>query len=155
MEKQRPKYHEFTLKRGRFRDSGPCSNRHPYLIPKRRWVNSQETSRHPRVDQQRRQQHASKCNVEDPEATGIGIRTLQAHPIALPSAIFFFPEPSSLFLADFVALARSWFDSSHTHHQQPYLDRFEEFLALPSTTAASSPSSSSSGHQRAEKLGSR
>ena len=44
-----------------------------------------------------------------------------------PPAIFF-PKPSSLSLADFVALARSWFDSSYTHHQQPSLGRFEEFL---------------------------
>ena len=34
----------------------------------------------------------------------------------------FSPKPSSLFLAVFVALTRSWFDSPHTHHQQPYLD---------------------------------
>ena len=44
------------------------------------------------------------------------------------SPAIFFPKPSSLFLADFVALARSWFDSSYTHHQQPSLGRFEEFL---------------------------
>ena len=46
--------------------------------------------------------------------------------VVLPPSFFF--KLSSLFLAEFIALTCSWFDSSHTHHQQPYLDRFEEIL---------------------------
>ena len=67
-----------------------------------------------------------------------------------------FPPTRALWSSlKFVVLARFRFDSSHTQHHQPSLDRFWEFLAFPSTIAASSPSSSTLGHHRPVRWGRR
>ena len=71
---------------------------------------------------------ASKQELEDVEAVKIWISAALRGFIAVHGQ-FISPHTELPGLAKFIVLTRSLSNSSHTHHQQPSLDRFEDVLA--------------------------
>ena len=71
---------------------------------------------------------ASKQELEDVEAVKIWISAALRGFLAVHGQ-FISPHTELPGLAKFIVLTRSLSNSSHTHHQQPSLDRFEEVLA--------------------------